>query len=78
MVKKIIQEKKIYEVYYKGIYRKKIKRIIGYLVRITLRGDFVFNDVKDSCWESHTLKQNQIVKIRELREKGEAIKIKIK
>lgn len=74
---KNLKERKLYEIKYIN-WLGEIKITIGYLIVIDLNGDFGFSEDKDTSNDSYDkfIKQKSIIKIKELKEKGEAIELK--
>lgn len=75
---KKLKEGKLYEVKYNGYWKLEVT-FIGYLIKIDLYGDLYFNDDKEAYRKSISSKkvsQEAIINIKELKEKGDAIKLK--
>ena len=78
MKNKNLKEKQLYEVKYKNFFGSE-KTIIGYLIEINIEGNFIFNsNIEGRVFydSSRTIYQTDIIKIKELSRKGEAISLK--
>jgi len=72
---KNLEEDKLYQVHYKGLFGN-IKVLVGYLHKIELDKSLVFSVDIDYGWDTVEIELNSIIKIKELKTKGEAIEVK--